>query len=129
MTIHLIAADVFAAARRAYADGTLQAVGAPTQVCKYAGPCGIGAALDPQTAAYLDDFCDSTIDELIALDVVTTDNPGALSWLQRAHDSLSQLNDGRGHVSMQTVRSDDCWDEHIPKAQADAAFVEIMGAL
>jgi hypothetical protein len=129
MTIHLIAADVFAAARRAYADGTLQAVGAPTQVCKYAGPCGIGAALDYDTAAYLDDFSNSTIDTLIESGEVTTDNPGALSWLQRAHDSLSQLNDGRGHVSMQAVSSDHCWDEHISQAQADAAFVEIMGAL
>ena len=129
MTIHLIAADVFAAARRAYADGTLQAVGAPTQVCKYAGPCGIGAALDAETAAFFDNFSNSTIDDLIAQGEVTTDNPGALSWLQRAHDSLSQLNDGRGHVSMQALHSDDCWDTHIPKAQADAAFVEIMGAL
>lgn len=129
MQIHLIAADVFAAARRAYADGTLQAIAAPAQNCNYAGPCGIGAALDAETAYYLDAYGNSTIDSLIGEGVVTTDNPGALSWLQRAHDSLSQLNDGRGSVSMQALHSDDCWDAHIPKAQADAAFVEIMGAL
>ena len=129
MTIHLIAADVFAAARRAYADGTLQAIAAPAQACTYTGPCGIGAALDYDTAAYFDDFSNSTIDDLIAQGEVTTDNPGALSWLQRAHDSLSQLNNGRGHVAMQPLHSDYDWDAHIPMAQADAAFVEIMGAL
>lgn len=100
MTIHLIAAEVFAKARVAYEAGTLQAVAGPFDRCLYTGPCAIGVSLPSIQCQSFDDK-ELTIDVLLAWGDVTTDNPGALSWLQAAHDTLTRVRAGRGLIFYQ----------------------------
>lgn len=83
--IVLKAADVIAAARRAYEEGRLSAQG-PTPECSYRDssglPCAIGAALTDEEANGLG----GSIGSAVNWGDVVTDDKGRLTTLQTAHD-------------------------------------------
>lgn len=85
-------AAVYAAARKAYAAGELQAQKAAEaneapEKCLYAGPCGIGAAIPPERRAELDEGDETCIAWLISEGKILSGDESALERLQVAHDN------------------------------------------
>lgn len=123
--MHLVAAEVFAAARKAYADGTLQAVSDPGS-CTYDGPCAIGAAIPKEDRrAFELRYGGCLIGNLIeGEDGVTTDNLGALIWLQTCHDTLSN-----SIASLSVASGQKGYPLWIEPAMARTRFEELLQAL
>lgn len=82
---------VLPAARKAFNEGRLQAQTAtdPMETCRYAGPCAIGAALDPKIAALFDASKSPEINWLIIEGevFVPEDQVDDFIELQREHDN------------------------------------------
>ena len=87
MSIYLVYAEVVAAAKAAYLDGTLQAVRPynAAKGCLYSECCAVGAALAPVTREHFDKK--GSVDCLIESGCITTDDRPALEHLQNTHDA------------------------------------------
>lgn len=87
MSIYLVYAEVVAAAKAAYLDGTLQAVRPynAAKGCLYSECCAVGAALDSVAREHFD--MKGSVDCLIESGDITTDDRPALEHLQNTHDA------------------------------------------
>ncbi len=105
-TLHLTIKEVLVNARKALDEDRLQIQQQETALadhetpilskgCTYTGPCAIGASMPYSLASEFDNMSifggdvlkgSMTIDDLIALGRVTSDEPDDLKVLQEAHD-------------------------------------------
>lgn len=96
--MHLPIREVARRALEAYRNNQLQfQVDPHAEACLYAGPCAIGVSLPPELRERFDKLdvgeMSASIELLIDLEEVTTDDPEGLRTLQQTHDEITRTSD------------------------------------